>query len=141
MTETNEADLEKLITGPHGVEENIKMDLLKMIQEGANPFDIVYRMAQYLETASSERGYARHIVDNIHTIYGVALGIEKPLKDQILELEKRHQRITDYLKNTAKDDTVSDDERARLGFAKRAHEKKIASLHQALSKQQEQPVQ
>ena len=133
-----EDNFEQLISGPHGVEENIKMNLLEMIQEAANPFDIIYRMAEYLETASSERGYARHIVDNIHTIYGVALGIEKPLQDQIQELEMRHQRIRDYLKETAKDDTVSDDERARLGFAQRAHEKKIAKLQQALAEHSSQ---
>lgn len=138
MAEEKGAEFEKLISGPHGVEENIKMDLLEMIQEGANPFDIIYRMAEYLETASSERGYARHIVDNIHTIYGVALGIEKPLRDQIQELQMRHQRIVEYLKNTEKDDTVSDDERARLGFAQRAHEKKIAKLQQALAEQSAQ---
>ena len=130
-----EENFEKLISGPHGVEENIKMDLLEMIQQGDDPFDIIYRVAEYLETASSERGYARHIVDNIHTIYGVALGIEKPLGDQIQELQMRHQRIVEYLKNTEKDDTVSDDERARLGFAQRAHEKKIAKLQQALAEQ------
>ena len=138
MAEEKEENFDKLISGPHGVEENIKMDLLEMIQEAANPFDIIYRMAEYLETASSERGYARHIVDNIHTIYGVALGIEKPLQDQIQELEMRHQRIRDYLKETAKDDTVSDDERARLGFAQRAHEKKIAKLQQALAEHSSQ---
>ena len=136
-----EDKFDMLISGPHGVEENIKMDLQEMIQEAANPFDIIYRMAEYLETASSERGYARHIVDNIHTIYGVALGIEKPLQDQIQELQMRHQRITEYLKDTAKDDTVSDDERARLGFAQRAHEKKIVKLQQALAERQEQSAQ
>lgn len=127
-----EAELKNLITTPHGVQESIKMDLLALVQEAADPFDIVYAVANYLETASGERGYAQHIIENIRTIYGVALENPKPLADEIAALEERRQKILAFLKKTAKDDTVSDEERARLDFAEKAHGRKIAKLQAIL---------
>ena len=126
--EAQDSSTKKLIETPHGVQESIKMDLLEMIQEGTEPFEIIYAVARYLETASAERGYAQHIIDNIRTIYGTALREQKPLADEIAALESRRQRIQDYLDSTKKDDTVSEEERARLNFSIKAHERKIERL-------------
>ena len=126
--EAQDSSTKKLIETPHGVQESIKMDLLEMIQEGTEPFEIIYAVARYLETASAERGYAQHVIDNIRTIYGTALGEQKPLADEIAALESRRQRIQDYLDSTKKDDTVSEEERARLNFSIKAHERKIDRL-------------
>lgn len=126
--EAQDSSTKKLIETSHGVQESIKMDLLEMIQEGTEPFEIIYAVARYLETASAERGYAQHVIDNIRTIYGTALGEQKPLADEIAALESRRQRIQDYLDSTKKDDTVSEEERARLNFSIKAHERKIERL-------------
>ena len=93
--EAQASSTRQLIETPHGVQESIKMDLLEMIQEGTDPFEIIYAVARYLETASAERGYAQHIIDNVRTIYGTALGEKKPLADEIAALESRRQRIQD----------------------------------------------
>ncbi|MBQ2009361.1 MAG: hypothetical protein II259_02080, partial [Selenomonadaceae bacterium] len=98
--EAQDSSTQQLIETPHGVQESIKMDLLEMIQEGTEPFEIIYAVARYLEAASAERGYAQHIIDNIRTIYGTALGEQKPLADEIAALESRRQRIQDYLDAT-----------------------------------------
>lgn len=124
----------ELIEAPHGAQEGIKTKLLAMIQEGADPFEIIYAAVRYLEAASAERGYAQHVIDNIRTIYGTALGEEKPLQDEINELETRRQRIQGYLDATKKDDTVTEDERSRLGFAIKAHQHKIDRLKELLAK-------
>lgn len=121
-------NVQELINTPHGVQQSIKMDLLEWIQEGKDPYEIIYGVAEYLEKASAERGYAQHIIDNIHTIYGEALREQKPLADEIKAITTRRQRIVDYLEATAKDDTVSEEERARLNFAVKAHERKIQQL-------------
>lgn len=121
-------NIQDLINTPHGVQQSIKMDLLEWIQEARDPYEIIYGVARYLERASAERGYAQHIIDNIHTIYGEALREEKPLADEIKAIASRKQRIEDYLARTAKDDTVSEEERARLNFAVKAHERKIQQL-------------
>ena len=125
---SEEANFQELINTPHGVQESIKMDLLKWIQEAKDPYEIIYGVAEYLEKASAERGYAQHIIDNIRTIYGTALREPKPLADEIQAISARKQRIQDYLAATAKDDTVSEEERARLNFSVKAHERKIAEL-------------
>ena len=121
-------NVQELINTPHGVQQSIKMDLLEWIQEGKDPYEIIYGVAEYLEKASAERGYAQHIIDNIHTIYGEALREPKPLADEIKAITTRRQRIVDYLESTATDDTVSEEERARLNFAVKAHERKIQQL-------------
>ena len=128
IKEAQDSSTRQLIETPHGVQESIKMDLLEMIQEGTEPFEIIYAVARYLEAASAERGYAQHVIDNIRTIYGTALGEQKPLADEIAALESRRQRIQDYLDSTKKDDTVSEEERARLNFSIKAHERKIERL-------------
>lgn len=123
-----------LVEAPHGVQESIKTELLKLVQEGADPFEIIYATTRYLEAASAERGYARHVIDNIRTIYGAALGEKKPLQDEIKELETRRKRILSYLEATKKDDTVTEDERSRLGFAVKAHQRRIDRLKELLAK-------
>ena len=125
---SEEENVQELIQTPHGVQESIKMDLLEWIQEARDPYEIIYGVARYLEKASAERGYAQHIIDNIHTIYGEALREPKPLADEIKALSARKERIQNYLTATAKDDTVSEEERARLNFSVKAHEIKIAEL-------------
>ena len=125
---SEEVNFQELINTPHGVEESIKMDLLEWIQEARDPYEIIYGVARYLERASAERGYAQHIIDNIRTIYGTALREPKPLADEIQAISARKQRIQNYLTATAKDDTVSEEERARLNFAVKAHERKIQQL-------------
>lgn len=129
-------NIQDLINTPHGVQQSIKMDLLEWIQEARDPYEIIYGVARYLERASAERGYAQHIIDNIHTIYGEALRAEKPLADEIKAIASRKQRIEDYLAKTTKDDTVSEDERARLNFAVKAHERKIQQLEKKPEKPQ-----
>ena len=46
------------INSAHGKEQNIKMNLLKWLNEGKDPYSIIYELAKYLETVSSEPGYA-----------------------------------------------------------------------------------
>lgn len=126
---------EELINTPHGVQENIKMDLLGLIQEGTDPYHILYTVAEYLETASAERGYAQHIIDNIRTIYGVALEQKQPLTDEIAAIDARREKIAAFLKSVADDADFSEDERQRLTFALKAHERKIARLKKILHKE------
>ena len=77
------------ISAPHGVQQNIKMDLLGMIHSAENPFDIIYEVAKYLEKASAEDGYADIIRDNIRSVYGLALGEKKLLQDELNDVIAR----------------------------------------------------
>ena len=102
---SEEENVQELIQTPHGVQESIKMDLLEWIQEARDPYEI---------------------------IYGEALREPKPLADEIKALSARKERIQNYLTATAKDDTVSEEERARLNFSVKAHERKIQQLEKQI---------
>ncbi|MCR5177177.1 MAG: hypothetical protein K6C05_10055 [Anaerovibrio sp.] len=126
----SEENNQQLIDMAHGLQEDIKMQLLEMVQQGTDPFDIIYEFANYLEKVSAERGYAQHIIDNIHTVYGIALGQKKPLADEIKDLEDRAKRIQDSLDSNK----FSAEENARMDFAIKAHNRKIQQLTQLLNK-------
>ena len=115
---------QQLIDMAHGMQEDIKMKMLEMIQQAASPYDLLYEVANFLEAVSAERGYAQHIIDNIHTVYGIALDEKKPLEDEIRDMEARVARIQKSLDSGK----FSDEENARMDFAIKAHERKINQL-------------
>lgn len=119
---------QQLIDMAHGMQEEIKMKLLDMIQQAASPFDIIYEVAHYLEDVSAERGYAQHIIDNIHTIYGIALEERKPLEDEIKDITARAEKIQQAIESGS----YSEEENARLDFALKAHQRKINQLKEML---------
>lgn len=113
-----------LIDKAHGKEQNVKMALVAMLQQGLNPFDIICHIAEFLEDQSAERGYAQHVRDNIRTIYGIGLGDEKLLSDEIADVEARIARIS---VQKAKDG-YTDEQKARMDFAIKAHERMVELL-------------
>ena len=116
---------------PHGVEQNIKMELLGMIHNAENPFDIIWHIAKYLEKASGEDGYADIIKDNIRSVYGLALMDKKLMTDEKREVEERLARI----ENAYETGEFTDEEKNRIKFAISLHKKNIERLaeriHQA----------
>ena len=44
------------ISVPHGLQQNIKMELLGLIHSGENPFHIICRLAEYLEDNKQFKG-------------------------------------------------------------------------------------
>lgn len=125
--------IQELVDQPHGYQEELKMDLLAMIQEAKNPYEIIYEIANYLEDVSGERGYGQHIIDNIHTVYGIALKEKKPLADQLQILQARQERIQQSLTTAESNPDSSEEERARMNFAIKAHQRKIQQLQQLLA--------
>ena len=77
------------VSVPHGVEQNIKMELLAMIHSGESPYLIIDHVARYLEEASAEPGYANHIRENMRAVYGCALLQKKLLTDELSDEEAR----------------------------------------------------
>ena len=61
MSTENENDISR----PHGLQQNIKMELMGMIHSAENPFDIICHIADYLEEVSAEDGYANHVRENL----------------------------------------------------------------------------
>ena len=118
------------ISAPHGVQQNIKMDLLGMIHSAENPFDIIYEVAKYLEKASAEDGYADIIRDNIRSVYGLALGEKKLLQDELNDVIARGKRI----KASYDTGDITEEEKKRIEFALILHRKNAERLQEMIHK-------
>lgn len=121
-------DIDK-IKAAHGKEQNIKMDLLKWLNEGKDPFSIIHELAKFLESVSSEPGYADIVLKDIRNVYGIGLNETTVLSDELLEVRTRLAKLQEAL---AKVDT--DEEISHLKFAIEHHKKKIQELEHKLNK-------
>lgn len=113
---------------PHGREQIIKMDILGMIHSAENPFDIIYHVAKYLEEESSEAGYAQNVLENMRSVYGLALKDVSMLKDELKDTEDRCHRIEEALKN----EDFSEEEKARITLAITLHRKNAVRLREKI---------
>ena len=121
---TNEQELDPIVTQAHGVQQQVKMEILNMIHSGESPFDIIYHIAKRLEDVSGEPGYAKYVEDQIRAVYGFALEHVKPMKDELHEVEERLKRIEKSYENP----DFTEEEHIRIGFAINRHKKNIERL-------------
>ena len=118
------SDKKPKIEKPDTDDHVIKMDILGMIHSAENPFDIIYHVANYLEKKSSEKGYAKAVLENIRTVYGIVLGEQKLLTDELRDVEARLAHIEDVCKNAE----LTEEEEIRAGFAIDEHKKNVERL-------------
>ena len=104
--------------------QQMKLELLDMVQGAQDPFDIVYRMAKRLEAASGEPGYGDYVLGQMRAVYGFALQEKKLLTDELREVEKRLARMEKSKENPE----FTEEERTRIGFAIDHHRKDIDRL-------------
>lgn len=112
----------------HGKQQNIKMALLKWLNEGKNAYEIIYELAKYLEEISAEPGYAKIVLDDIRNVYGIGLNEHSVISDELLELRGRLQKLQNALGEQSDEETQK-----RLKFAIEHHEKKIQELERKLA--------
>ena len=124
MPETEEKELDPIVTQPHGREQQMKMEILNMIHSGESPYDIVYMIAKRLEAASGEPGYAAYVKDQLRAVYGCALQEEKLLTDELDDVTARLHRI----EKAYESDEFTEEEHIRIGFAIDRHKKNIERL-------------
>ena len=112
----------------HGKQQNIKMALLKWLNEGRNAYEIIYELAKYLEEISAEPGYAKIVLEDIRNVYGIGLNEYSVISDELLELRGRLQKLQNALGEQSDEETQK-----RLKFAIEHHEKKIQELERKLA--------
>ena len=127
---TNEQELDPIVTQAHGVQQQVKMEILNMIHSGESPFDIIYHIAKRLEDVSGEPGYAKYVEDQIRAVYGFALEHVKPMKDELHEVEERLKHIEKSYENP----DFTEEEHIRIGFAINRHKKNIERLKVMIQK-------
>ena len=124
------ADAEELIRQPHGREQQIKMEIVSMIHGGESPYDVIYHVAQWLEKASGEPGYAQYVLDAMRSVYGCALQHVRPMEDELRDVEARLVRI----RAAYEDPVFTEEEKKRIRFAIDLHVKNIARLKECIAR-------
>ncbi|WP_196593625.1 hypothetical protein [Pectinatus sottacetonis] len=117
------------IKAVYGKEQNIKIDIMHMINEGKDPYGIILYIAEYLEKKSGESGYADNIRECIHAVYGVGLDEQKPLSEELSEVQERCNKLEKSLTEVS-----SDDVKKRIKFAIEHHKKLAAFLEKKIKK-------
>lgn len=125
-----EKQLDPIVTMPHGVEQQVKMEIVNMIHSGEAPYDIIYHVAKRLEVASGEPGYAQYVEDQIRAVYGFALEHVKPMRDELADVEARLERI----KKSYANPEFTEEEHIRIGFAIDRHRKNIERLKELIER-------
>lgn len=108
----------------HGQEQQIKMDVLDMVNRAEDPFAIIYHLVKWLGEFSGEPGYAKYVEDQIRAVYGLALQHVKPMQDELEEVEARLKRIEAAYEKPE----FTEEERIRIGFAIQHHKENIERL-------------
>lgn len=121
---------EELIRQPHGKEQQIKMEIVSMIHGGESPYDVIYHVAQWLEKASGEPGYAQYVEDAMRSVYGCALQHVRPMEDELRDVEARLVRI----RAAYEDPVFTEEEKKRIRFAIDLHVKNIARLKECIAR-------
>ena len=121
---------EELIRQPHGKEQQIKMEIVSMIHGGESPYGVIYHVAQWLEKASGEPGYAQYVEDAMRSVYGCALQHVRPMEDELRDVEARLVRI----RAAYEDPVFTEEEKKRIRFAIDLHVKNIARLKECIAR-------
>lgn len=115
------------IKSDHGKQQNIKIELLKWLNEGKNSYEIIYEFAKYLEDVSSEPGYADVVLKDIRSVYGIGLNEPSILSNELLEIRNRLAKLETALKSADNEEVIT-----HLKFAIEHHKKKIQELEHKL---------
>ena len=103
---------------PHGREQQVKMEIVSMIHGGESPYDVIFHVAQWLEKASGEPGYAQYVEDAMRAVYGCALEHVRPMEDELrVRIRAAHEKPE-----------FTEEEKKRIRFAIDLHVKNIARL-------------
>lgn len=108
----------------HGQEQQIKMDVLDMVNRAEDPFAIIYHLVKWLGEFSGEPSYAKYVEDQIRAVYGLTLQHVKPMQDELAEVEARLKRIEAAYEKPE----FTEEERIRIGFAIQHHKENIERL-------------
>ncbi|MDQ0203256.1 hypothetical protein [Pectinatus haikarae] len=113
----------------YGGEQNIKMALMQMINEGKDPYEIILYMADYLERISGEKGYKENVRDCIQSVYGIGLDEEGPLNSALMQVRQRCQQLETSMAGIEEEDV-----KKRILFAVEHHKKFAAFLENKIKK-------
>lgn len=109
-------------------DQQIRVSIFKDIQMAKPPLEILYRAIEYIADVTNEKTFAQVAKDNIHSIYGIALGEPLLLEKELSGIEERIVKLTVAYENPAE----TEEEKKRIEFALLAHKKRAEQLKMRL---------
>lgn len=113
----------------YGKEQNIKIALMQMINEGRDPYEIILYIADDLEKISGEKGYAENVRECLHAVYGIGLEQKQPLQEALLQTRGRCQKLEKAAAGVDDEST-----KKRILFAVEHHKKMASFLEEKIKK-------
>ena len=107
-----------------GAAQELRIKLTEMINAGQPPLKILLDVAKILGEISGEETYYQTTREQILSVYGLALGDEFILDDEIAEVRSRLEKISAAYEKPK----FTDEEHVRIGHALNAHRNEIARL-------------
>lgn len=121
-------------TLPNGQEANLKIEIMHLITEGKDPFEIINACVDFIARVTNEKNFAEVAKVNIRSIYGIGLGepvlLQKEL-DDVLEREKK-------LKTALENYEIAEEDKKRIDFALNQHRKYAEQIEQRMKEIQEE---
>lgn len=111
-----------------GKDQKIRIEIMKDIQEGKNPFEILFKTIEYIGKISGEKSFATVAKDNIKSVYGIALGEPVLLEEELKEVIKRGK----LLKAAYEREGEEEDNKIRINYAIIAHRKRAEQLQEMI---------
>lgn len=111
--------------------QNLKIEMVQMINAGQSPYAIITAIAKQLEALSGESGYAAEVEGCLTAVYGIGLQQEVPLATLLEQAESRAEKLA----CAEKEPQLPPNVRKRLHFAWEQHQSYITFLQEQLKKQ------
>lgn len=112
-----------------GAAQDLRIKLTEAINAGRPPLEIVLMLAKAVGDLSGEESYYQTTREQILSVYGLALGEEFIIDDELAAVRSRLEKISAAYENPE----FTEEEHIRIGYALEAHRNEIARLERLKS--------
>lgn len=133
----NKAEIDRNLEVYRTYQENIKRsgqlqtDILKGVQAGDDIYSLFLKAVQAISCMTSNKTFYSQVEADLISIYGIGLQQPAPLKLELMDTQKRLDRLRE-----AEQRELDGDSKDRIKRAIKAHEAKIADLETLIQRKQ-----
>ena len=134
----NKAEIDRNLEVYRTYQENIKRsgqlqtDILKGVQAGEDIYSLFLKAVQAISCMTSNKTFYSQLEEDIKTIYGRGLQEPAPLKLELMDTQKRLDRLREAEQREPNIDSIK--------RAITAHQNRIAELEKQIAKAQDKPA-
>ena len=134
----NKAEIDRNLEVYRTYQENIKRsgqlqtDILKGVQAGEDIYSLFLKAAQAISCMTSNKTFYSQVEADLISIYGIGLQQPAPLKLELMDTQKRLDRLREAEQREPNIDSIK--------RAITAHQNRIAELEKQIAKAQDKPA-